>query len=101
MFAIHRTDTFAAWLSGLKDRRAAARIASRLLRAEDGNLGDVKAVGEGIGEMRVDYGPGYRLYFIRQGSALIVLLCGGDKSTRQRDITEAKRLVQKWKEQDK
>lgn len=101
MFAIHRTDTFATWLSRLKDRRAAARIASRLLRAGDGNLGDVKAVGEGVSEMRIDYGPGYRIYFIRQGSMLIVLLCGGDKSTQQRDIAEAKRLAQKWKEQDK
>lgn len=98
MFIIHRTETFVEWISRLKDRRAAARIASRLLRAEDGNLGDVKSVGDGVEEMRIDYGPGYRLYFVRRGSVIIVLLSGGDKSTQSRDIKAAKRLAGELKE---
>ncbi|MDE1996752.1 MAG: type II toxin-antitoxin system RelE/ParE family toxin [Rhizobiaceae bacterium] len=99
VFKIYRTKIFINWLSQLKDRRAAARIASRMLRAEDGNLGDVKFVGDGVGEMRIDYGPGYRIYFIRNGQVVIVLLCGGDKSTQQKDIGEAKRLAKEWKDQ--
>lgn len=99
MFKIYRTKHFIDWLSQLKDRRAAARIASRLLRVETGSLGDVKPVGEGVSEIRVDHGPGYRVYFIRHGQILIVLLCGGDKSTQQKDIASAKRLAKEWKEQ--
>jgi putative component of toxin-antitoxin plasmid stabilization module len=96
MFAIHRTETFAAWLSGLKDRRAAARIASRLLRAEDGNLGDVKAVGEGISEMR-------RLRTGLQNLFHSARICGDRASLRwrQEHATAPKRLAQKWKERDK
>jgi putative addiction module killer protein len=98
MYIIRQTETFANWLSRLKDRRAAVRIASRLLRAEDGNLGDTKAIGDGISEIRVDYGPGYRVYFIRDGFSILVLLCGGDKSSQQRDIRTATALAKEWKE---
>ncbi|WFR96918.1 type II toxin-antitoxin system RelE/ParE family toxin [Rhizobium tumorigenes] len=101
MFVIQRTEIFQQWIMRLKDRRAAARIASRILRAEDGNLGDVKAVGDGVEEMRIDYGPGYRIYFLRRRSVLVVLLVGGDKSTQRRDIIEAKRLCAEWKERNK
>lgn len=101
MFVIHRTEKFQQWISRLKDRRAAARIASRILRAEDGNLGDTKSVGDGVEEMRIDYGPGYRVYFLRQGSVLIVLLSGGDKDTQRQDITKAKRLAEDWKEHNR
>ncbi|MGO4440421.1 type II toxin-antitoxin system RelE/ParE family toxin [Rhizobium sp. RAF56] len=98
MFKIYRTKHFIDWLSQLNDRRAAARIASRLLRVEAGNLGDVKPVGEAVSEIRIDYGQGYRVYFIRHGQMVIVLLCGGDKSKQQKDIAMAKRLAREWKE---
>jgi len=98
MFTIKRTGIFADWLRDLKDRRARIRIMDRIDRAEGGNLGDVKPVGEGVSEMRIAYGPGYRLYFIRSGKVMIVLLCGGDKSTQSKDISEAKRLAKEWKE---
>ncbi len=75
------------WLTGLADRRAAARIAQRIVRAQSGLLGD------GVSEMRVDHGPGYRLYLVRRGEALIVLLCGGDKGSQRRDIARAKRMA--------
>lgn len=81
----------------MRDRRAIGRITSRLLRAEGGNLGDAKSVGDGVSEMRIDYGPGYRLYYVRQGVLIVVLLCGGDKTTQARDIAEAKRLAREWK----
>jgi putative addiction module killer protein len=93
-----RTKTLAAWLAGLKDRRAAARVTSRILRIEDGNFGDTKSVGDGVHELRIDHGPGYRVYFIRRGEIVVVLLCGGDKSTQSRDIDEAKRLARQWKD---
>lgn len=73
-------------------------ILSRIGRAEEGNFGDVKPVGEGVSEMRIDYGSGYRLYFFRSDKVVIVLLCGGDKATQSKDITEAKRLARQWKE---
>lgn len=98
MFTIRRTETFDDWLKRLRDQRAIARIVSRLLRAEDGNLGDGKPVGDGVSEMRIDYGAGYRLYFIRRGQVVVVLLCGGDKSSQPQDITEAKRLAKEWKD---
>jgi putative addiction module killer protein len=98
MFTIHRTDIFIAWLNNLKDRRAAARIAARILRLEDGNLGDVKPVGEGVSEMRIDYGPGYRVYFVQTGRTVFLLLCGGDKRKQGRDIAKAKKLAKEWKE---
>lgn len=98
MFVIQKTQTYDAWIRRLKDRRAAGRITSRILRAEDGNLGDVKPVGQGVSEMRINYGPGYRVYFLQRGSVVILLLCGGDKSTQSQDILEAKRLAKEWKE---
>ncbi len=93
MLTIRRTDIFDRWLRELRDARAVARIAVRIDRMALGNPGDVKAVGEGVSEMRIDHGPGYRLYFVRRGTEVIVLLCGGDKSTQDRDIAAAKALV--------
>lgn len=77
------------WLDSLRDRRAKAKIRARLDRVEDGNLGDRKSVGEGVFELRIDYGPGYRIYFGQEGSTIILLLCGGDKSTQAQDIQKA------------
>lgn len=93
MLTIRRTVAFQRWLDGLRDVRALARIAMRLDRLALGNPGDVKAVGEGVREMRIDYGPGYRVYFVQRGSEVIVLLCGGDKSSQERDIAQAKDLA--------
>jgi putative addiction module killer protein len=87
------TDDFADWLKGLRDRRAAARVAERLRRLALGNPGDVKPVGEGVSELRIDYGPGYRVYFVRRGDAFVVVLSGGDKSSQGRDIARAKALA--------
>ena len=98
MFTVRRTDDFTDWLDDLKDRRGAARIAARILRLEDGNFGDAKPVGEGVSELRINYGPGYRVYVMQAGRVVIVLLCGGDKSTQARDIAKAKRLAREWKE---
>lgn len=93
MIEIRQTTRFATWLAGLRDDRARARILKRLDRARDGNLGDVAPVGEGVSEMRIFYGPGYRVYFVSRGKELIVLLCGGDKSTQDADIEEAKAMA--------
>ena len=93
-----RSDTFDRWLRKLKDRRAAARVLVRIDRLADGNPGDVKPVGEGISELRINYGPGYRVYYLRDGDKLIVLLCGGDKSTQDDDIKNARRIAKEWKE---
>lgn len=90
---IQETPTFEAWMDGLRDRVARAIILRRLDRVAYGNLGDVKAVGDGVSELRVDHGPGYRVYFVRRGEALIVVLCGGDKGSQARDIARAKALV--------
>jgi putative addiction module killer protein len=87
------TDDFAGWLRALRDRRAAARVAERLRRLALGNAGDVKPVGEGVSELRIDYGPGYRVYFVRRGEAVVVVPCGGGKSRQGRDITRAKALA--------
>lgn len=84
---------FDAWLRGLKDEQGRARILARIKRAEQGHLGDTKSVGREISEMRVDCGPGYRLYYTRRGRVLIVLLCGGDKSTQKTDIKRARTLA--------
>ena len=93
MIEVRQTTRFATWLAGLRDDRARARILKRLDRAKDGNLGDVAPVGEGVSEMRIFYGPGYRVYFVQRGSELIVLLCGGEKSTQSGDIEEARALA--------
>ena len=90
---IRKTDTFSAWLDGLRDLRARARVQARIERLASGNAGDVKPVGEGVSELRIDYGPGYRVYFTRQTRELLVLLAGGDKSTQDADIGTALRLA--------
>jgi putative addiction module killer protein len=89
--------TFKRWVRRLRDRRAVARINARLRSVSMGNFGDVKPVGGGVLEMRVPYGPGYRIYFVRSGPELVVLLCGGDKGSQQRDINRAKRLALDWR----
>ena len=89
MPTILRTEGFDAWLRELADSRGKAAIAARIVRAQAGNFGDVKQVGEGVSEMRVDVGPGYRVYFMRDGHSVYVLLAGGDKSTQAQDIKRA------------
>ena len=91
---------FEEWLDGLKDQRAVARVLARLARVRLGNLGDCKPVGEGVLELRVDYGPGYRVYFGQKGRTLVVLLCGGDKRTQDRDIRLARQFWQEFKESE-
>jgi putative addiction module killer protein len=95
---VRQTDEFQKWLRTLRDDRAVARIAARSRRLEQGNPGDAKSVGSGLLEMRVDYGPGYRVYYVRRGAVIVVLLCGGDKRTQQRDIKRAEALVAKLEE---
>ena len=98
MIEILRSDEFDVWLVGLRNDRARARIQARILRLSLGNPGDVKPVGEGISEMRIDHGPGYRVYFRQRGQVLILLLCGGDKSTQDKDIKAAKMIAARWKD---
>lgn len=93
MIEVRKTEAFLAWVDGLKDIRARARIQVRIDRLGLGNAGDVRPVGAGISEMRIDYGPGYRVYFVQRGKLLVILLCGGDKSTQARDILQAKALA--------
>ncbi|MCG3111691.1 MAG: type II toxin-antitoxin system RelE/ParE family toxin [Candidatus Manganitrophus sp. SB1] len=93
MIEIRKTDVFAQWLDGLHDIRARARVLVRIERLAAGNAGDVKPVGEGVSELRIDYGPGYRVYFTKRGREVIILLAGGDKSTQARDIKAALRLA--------
>lgn len=92
MLTVETTETFDAWLTGLRDRRGRTAIAQRITRLAAGNPGDVKSVGDRVSELRIDIGPGYRLYFTRRGNQLIVLLCGGDKGSQPRDIARAKAL---------
>lgn len=92
------TEVFTAWLEKLRDGRARVRIVERLRRFSGGNHGDVKAVGEGVSELRIDYGPGYRVYFCVRGDIVIILLCGGDKASQDRDIKRAKVLAREFKE---
>ena len=93
MVEIRQTDTFSKWLLKLRDLRARARIQARIDRLELGNAGDVKPVGGGVSELRIDYGPGYRIYFVQKGSELIILLAGGDKRSQSRDIQVALNLA--------
>ena len=97
MYTILRSRTFDRWLKRLRDRHGVRRIVVRLLAAEDGHFGDVRPVGNGVSEMRIQCGPGYRVYFITRGGDLIVLLCGGDKGSQWRDIERAKRLAREWR----
>ena len=94
MVEVRKTELFANWLDGLRDIQAKARVLVRIERLASGNAGDVKSVGEGVSEMRIDYGPGYHVYFIQRGSELISLLAGGEKSSQSRDIKAAIRLAQ-------
>jgi putative addiction module killer protein len=93
MFEIQQTAYFALWFAGLKDRAVRGRITARIERLQLGNPGDVKPVGDGLSELRLDFGPGYRLYFTRRGERLILLLCGGTKRTQPGDISRAKLIA--------
>ena len=93
MLEIRQTATYADWFSTLRDRAAKARIDIRIRRLSLGNPGDVKPVGEGVSELRVDYGPGYRVYFIKRADLYVVLLAGGDKSSQVNDVNQAKALA--------
>jgi len=95
---IVQSESFANWLTGLADRKARAKIQARIDRLAIGNPGDVKPVGRGVSEMRIDYGPGHRVYFIRRGPVLIVLLCGGDKKTQETDIKRAIKIAGDWRD---
>ena len=92
MAEVRQTEEFSGWLHRLRD--AFARIVGRIRRMEMGNPGDTKSVGQGILEMRIDYGPGYRIYYVHRGAQIVILLCGGDKRTQQRDIKRAERLAE-------
>lgn len=89
MLTIHSTDRFDAWFTDLRDARAKAKIQARIDRAEGGNFGDCEPIGESCSEMRIDYGPGYRVYILQSGMSVYLLLCGGDKSTQAKDIKMA------------
>lgn len=93
MIEVRKTDAYEKWFQGLRDQRAQARINVRIRRLTLGNPGDVKPAGAGISELRIDYGPGYRVYFMRQGETVLVLLGGGDKGSQSRDIAAALRLA--------
>lgn len=93
MIEIRKSDEFATWLDNLRDLRGRARVQARLERLAAGNPGDVKSVGQGVSELRIDYGPGYRVYFTKKGRTVIVLLAGGDKGTQTADIKTAQRLA--------
>jgi putative addiction module killer protein len=93
MFDVQTTEQFDQWLSDLTNRAARARITSRIDRLSRGNAGDVRAIGEGVSEMRIDTGPGYRVYYKKTGTTIIVILCGGDKSSQDKDIKKAKRIA--------
>ena len=98
MVEIIKSATFDRWLKKLRDPRARARVEMRIRRLGRGNPGDVQPIGNGLSEMRFDYGPGYRVYYMQQRSVLVVLLCGGDKSTQQNDIKKAKEIAAEWKD---
>lgn len=99
MIEIKQTATFMTWESKLRDKRAKAAIASRIFRLANGLPGDVSPVGQGVSELRVHYGPSYRIYFQQRGMEIVILLCGGDKSSQPRDIEIAKRLANEWRPQ--
>ena len=94
MIEIRQTETYADWFNSLRDRRARSRIDVRIRRLSLGNPGDVRPIGSGVPELRIDYGPGYRVYFVQRGPVLIILLAGGDKRTQERDIKKALELAQ-------
>jgi putative addiction module killer protein len=94
---IIKSDEFLKWFRELRDQRARAKIDARILRISLGNPGDVRPVGSGVSEMRIDHGPGYRVYYIQQGEILAILLCGGDKSSQREDIHLATEIAQRWR----
>lgn len=98
MIELRKTKVFAQWLDGLRDIQARARVQARIERLVAGNPGDVEPVGEGVSELRINYGPGYRVYFKQRGQVLIILLAGGDKATQSRDIKAALRLARNLSE---
>jgi putative addiction module killer protein len=98
VFEILQSETFLRWRSGLKDRMALARINARVRRLADGNPGDTKLLREGVSELRIDHGPGYRVYFTRRGPVVLVLLIGGDKRTQDADIERAITMAKEWKD---
>ena len=98
MIEIRQTEVFARWINRLRDDRARTRIEARIYRLSLGNPGDVKPIGDGISELRIDYGPGYRVYFVKQGPVIVILLCGGDKRSQKRDIAMAKTFARELKE---
>lgn len=100
MIEIKQTPTFRKWESRLRDKRAKTIIATRVMRLSEGLLGDVSSVGGGVSELRINYGPGYRLYFQQQGKYIILLLCGGDKDSQKRDIALARKLAKEWSERN-
>ncbi|WP_447930128.1 type II toxin-antitoxin system RelE/ParE family toxin [Sphingopyxis fribergensis] len=99
-YQLAETTEFARWLGSLRDIRAVAKIADRLKRASNGNFGDHKSVKGGVFEMRIDYGPGYRVYFFQRGKELVILLCGGDKRSQDEDVARAKRLKEEIESRD-
>ena len=94
MVEVRQTEEFSGWLHCLRDANAVARIAGRIRRMEMGNPGDTRGVGHGILEMRIDYGPGYRIYHVHRGAQIVILLCGGDKRTQPKDIKRAEKLAE-------
>jgi putative addiction module killer protein len=93
MIEVRQTEVFTRWFDSLRDRHVSARINVRIRRLSLGNFGDVKPVGEGVSELRIDFGPGYRVYFVRRGRTLVILLAGGDKRNQDRDIKKAQKLA--------
>ena len=98
MLDVRETEEFSEWLSALRDPRAKAKILVRIERLAKGNPGNVAPVGEGVSELRIDYGPGYRIYYVQRGTSYVLLLAGGDKKSQKRDIAEAKRLAAEYQE---
>jgi putative addiction module killer protein len=96
MITLRQTKVYAKWWAGLKSREVKARIDARIDRLRLGNAGDVKPIGEGVSELRIHFGPGYRVYFMQRGELIIVLLCGGEKSDQVTDIAQAKVLAREW-----
>jgi putative addiction module killer protein len=98
MLDVRETDEFSEWLAALRDKRGRAIVLVRIARLANGNPGDVAPVGDGVSELRINFGPGYRVYYVQRGTKCVLLLAGGDKSSQARDIARAKRLVEEYEE---
>ncbi len=98
MITLQRSDEFNEWLATLRDQRGKARIAARLISAQLGNFGEYRVLDEGVCELKIDFGPGYRVYYVRRGEVVYLLLCGGDKSTQKKDIKRAVQMARELKE---